>query len=127
VLKIPLRRWDQFFKNRWCAFRFRTWGTASTGADSFSGLLACFERASSSEVGDQLAFAQISLWRHFRFFQHNRPFPDMPRARAATKSEELPRSFRFPPKRESGHAIGSQQRSFSGSQRLMVTSATQNN
>jgi hypothetical protein len=35
------------------------------------------ERASLAEIGDQLAFAQILLTRHFRLFQHNRHFSDV--------------------------------------------------
>jgi hypothetical protein len=55
-------------------------GDASTGADSISRLPTCSERASPAEVGDQLAFAQIFLTRHFRLFQHNRPTADFIRS-----------------------------------------------
>src|SRR5262249_41458812 len=61
-----------FSKGRWCAWRFETRGDRSSRADSFSGLPTYSERASPAEVGDQLAFARISLMRHFRLFQHNR-------------------------------------------------------
>ena len=75
--KSPPRRWDQFSKSRWCAWRFGTWGTASTCADSFSDLATYSERASPAEVGDQIAFARILLKWHFRLFQRNRSKAEM--------------------------------------------------
>jgi hypothetical protein len=73
VLKKSFSAPRQFSKSRWWGWRFETWGSASTKANSFTDLARRAERALLAEVGSRFSFAQMLPIPHFRLFQHNPP------------------------------------------------------